>query len=249
MASKAIQRTLLVVALIVTAHALKPFSVGSVAYHLLRSANSFSFLLPDSALSSLEQADYLAAVLDSSLRQTDLRREDIRATEIAWASGLLPSPQCTNAPRVEVLAKGRSSTKNEARRAKGLAAANRVKSAKKESVGAMTLALPVNLPVSEAIEKVVTLKLPEVASLRLPAPDPMDGQVMAAHFVPSTHDPKCATSKVRQIRIVTGEEAAQERLRLSLKKLLADLSPAKAAPAKSHACAPKVAIQLNTKSS
>src|SRR5438128_1891975 len=72
MASKAIQRTLLVIVLIVTAHVLKPFSIRSMTKHLLRSANSFSFILPDGALCTLEQADYLARVLDGSFERVAL---------------------------------------------------------------------------------------------------------------------------------------------------------------------------------
>ena len=62
MASKAIQRTLLMIALVATAHLLKPFSLRSVATHLIHSAASFSFILPGSAVGSLEQAADMAAV-------------------------------------------------------------------------------------------------------------------------------------------------------------------------------------------
>jgi hypothetical protein len=67
MLSKAIPRALLLLALIVAANAAKPISTSSVTRHLLRTAQSFSFLLPAAALNRLAQANYLAEALGRGL--------------------------------------------------------------------------------------------------------------------------------------------------------------------------------------
>src|SRR5437016_4776177 len=98
MASKAIQRTLLIVALLATAHLVKPFTLRSVATHLIHSATSFSFILPDSAAGSLEQANYLATALDNGFRMMEARqelnwtrKESVWVNQTAFASNLLPT--------------------------------------------------------------------------------------------------------------------------------------------------------------
>lgn len=61
MASRAIARVLLILALIVAAHAFKPISSRSVIEQMLSAAESLSFVLPDFAEVRITQASYLAA--------------------------------------------------------------------------------------------------------------------------------------------------------------------------------------------
>jgi hypothetical protein len=61
MVSRNLSRALLILALIVAAHAFKPISSKSVIDQLLGAAESLSFVLPDFAEVRLAQASYLAA--------------------------------------------------------------------------------------------------------------------------------------------------------------------------------------------
>jgi len=67
MAGKAITRAFLILALIVTAHIIKPFSIKSVTRHLLYSARSFKFVLPVRLRDKFDHANYLAINLSDSL--------------------------------------------------------------------------------------------------------------------------------------------------------------------------------------
>jgi len=60
-------RLLLVFALIVTAHTIKPFSIKSVTQHLVYSTRSFSFILPDQTRASFYLASDLALNLSNRL--------------------------------------------------------------------------------------------------------------------------------------------------------------------------------------
>jgi hypothetical protein len=66
MISKAILKVLFVVALILTAHALKPFSIRSIAKQVLGSVRSFSFILPGETVSGIKQVSYLAKALHTN---------------------------------------------------------------------------------------------------------------------------------------------------------------------------------------
>jgi hypothetical protein len=81
MLGQTVARILLVITLIVTAHAIKPFSVKNITSHLLYSSRSLSVILPDSARSGFDRANQLALTLSNSLfsdRQTGLR----------WSNGM-----------------------------------------------------------------------------------------------------------------------------------------------------------------
>jgi len=67
MAGKAVIRAFLILALVVTAHIIKPFSVKSVTQHLLYSTRSFKFVLPDRLRDKFDYANYLAINLSNSL--------------------------------------------------------------------------------------------------------------------------------------------------------------------------------------
>ncbi len=70
MAGKAVLRTLLIIALIVTAHAVKPFSIKNVTQHLIYSTRSFKFVLPERLRDNFDHANYLAINLSNSLFET-----------------------------------------------------------------------------------------------------------------------------------------------------------------------------------
>lgn len=67
MVGKAVIRAFIIFALIVTAHAIKPFSIKSVTQHLLYSTRSFKFVLPDRLQDNFDHANYLAINLSNSL--------------------------------------------------------------------------------------------------------------------------------------------------------------------------------------
>jgi hypothetical protein len=67
MLGQTVARILLVIALIVTAHAIKPFSAKNIASHLLYSLRSLAVILPDSARSGFDHANQLALTLSDSL--------------------------------------------------------------------------------------------------------------------------------------------------------------------------------------
>lgn len=69
MTGPAVIRILFVIALMITAHTIKPFSFGNVTTHLLGTARSFSSVLPESAVTSLAHANYLAAALGVGARE------------------------------------------------------------------------------------------------------------------------------------------------------------------------------------
>lgn len=71
MAGKVILRASLVLALITTAHLIKPFSIKNVTQHLLYSARSFRFAIPGQLRDRFDHANYLAVNLSNSLFEAD----------------------------------------------------------------------------------------------------------------------------------------------------------------------------------
>lgn len=71
MDGKAILRAFLILALIVTAHLIKPFSIKNVTRHMLYSARSFSFVLPVELRDKFDNANYMAVNLSNSLFEAD----------------------------------------------------------------------------------------------------------------------------------------------------------------------------------
>src|SRR5262249_30909269 len=63
MAGKAITRAFLILALVVTAHIIRPFSIKSVTQHLLYSSKSFRFVLPAQLRERFDHVNYLAISL------------------------------------------------------------------------------------------------------------------------------------------------------------------------------------------
>ena len=83
MASRTLSRALLILALIVAAHAFKPISSKSIVEQLLGAAESLSFVLPDFAEVRIAQASYLAAAFAQGDRADSA---DTRATVMAPAA-------------------------------------------------------------------------------------------------------------------------------------------------------------------
>src|SRR5512145_1295656 len=71
MAGKAIMRAFLILALIVTAHLIRPFSIKNVTQHLLYSTRSFRFVLPAQLREKFDHANYLAISLSNGLFEAD----------------------------------------------------------------------------------------------------------------------------------------------------------------------------------
>jgi hypothetical protein len=71
MAGKAILRAFLILALIATAHLIRPFSIKNVARHALYSARSFRFVLPAQVRDKFDHANYLAVNLSDGLFEAD----------------------------------------------------------------------------------------------------------------------------------------------------------------------------------
>lgn len=67
MASKIVIRIMLVAALIVTAHAIKPFSFGNVTLQALGTARSLSFAMPVAVAERIQHAHYLAQAYGKGL--------------------------------------------------------------------------------------------------------------------------------------------------------------------------------------
>ena len=87
MAGKVIPRAFLVLALIVTAHLIRPFSIKNVTQHLLYSARSFRFALPVQLRDKFDHANYLAVNLSNSLFEADEGIRDFTrniATDLAF---------------------------------------------------------------------------------------------------------------------------------------------------------------------
>jgi|GEM_PF-6679641 len=234
MAGKAIQRALLIITLIVTAHVLKPFSIRSMTKHLLHSANSFSLVLPDSALGSLEKADYLARVLDGSFHHTDWPKAG------GWSSYTVAEAKLSVVPQHQgickavsiapaaVATKRGSLAKSTSPRAKGREIACRVKAAPEPVV--------LDLPVSHAIEKTVALQLPvsdiawvqahsEALSKRAEA---LSKHIAARRLPPPPQTSKCEPPERLEVKLVVLSDEAQQRLKESLQRLLTSASPTRA---------------------
>jgi hypothetical protein len=117
MLGQTVARILIVITLIVTAHAIKPFSVKNISSHLLYLTRSLAFILPDSARSGFDQANKLALTLSNSLfsdRQTGLRWSQERSE---WSNSIAinskPSTDITSYETGPPIKKARASMKRQ----------------------------------------------------------------------------------------------------------------------------------------
>lgn len=222
MARQAIQRALLIVALIGLAHALKPISARSVADHFLQTTRSLSFILPESAVHGVEQANYLAAALGHGSRGSEAQSApapdpaaSVEADLAAWQG---PAPvEAGPAPRAS--AKRQVTAKREPRRERGGEVACSLK--------APTIPAGLTLPVGLAIEKARALNLPaiEVAVL------PLYSQNLLSRPVKAPRPPRralgCESPRLKQIRAALLSEEAQLKLGASLQHLIESASSVK----------------------
>jgi hypothetical protein len=89
MAGKAILRVFLILALVATAHLIRPFSIKNVTRHTLYSARSFRFVLPAQLRDKFDHANYLAVNLSDGLFEAD---EGIRDFTSDMAANLAYGP-------------------------------------------------------------------------------------------------------------------------------------------------------------
>jgi hypothetical protein len=117
MLGQTVARILLVITLIVTAHAIKPFSAKNITSHLLYLTRSLAVILPDSARSGFDQANQLALTLSNRLfsdEQTGLRRS--RAISADSGSITINSEPSTDITSYEIgapIKKARASMKRQ----------------------------------------------------------------------------------------------------------------------------------------
>jgi hypothetical protein len=98
-------RILVILALVITAHTIKPFSVKNVSQHMLYSAQSFSFVLPEPARSSFDDANQLALNLSDSLFEFPEEMGDVTGFGIEEQLALLETEGQAEGPRVEPAAR------------------------------------------------------------------------------------------------------------------------------------------------
>jgi hypothetical protein len=117
MLGQTVARILLVITLIVTAHAIKPFSAKNITSHLLYLSRSVAVILPDSARSGFDHANQLALTLSESLfsdKQTGLRWSNERsAVSGSIAINRKPSTEITSFETEAPIKKARSSMKRQ----------------------------------------------------------------------------------------------------------------------------------------
>ena len=155
MASRAALRLVLVVALIVTAHALKPISGLSIVEQIFSATESLSFVLPDFAEARIAQASYLAAAFGQSVRRDESSRNPV------WTERALVLP-ATFAFELPAEMKPRTSARTSARRVGARLAAAGSKSCIKPLITDLPAAIP--------LERALAMSLPQVEFELVPLP-------------------------------------------------------------------------------
>ncbi len=180
MAGKAITRAFLILALIVTAHIIKPFSIKSVTQHLLYSTKSFRFALPIQLRERFDHANYLAINLSNSLFQAD---EGIRDFAKVVTTDLDFGPINVQ-PLDEV---NKSATKQKSSQKKS-APAKRIRTEKRsvsDSAGLAGMASAFSLIASvnsDEMTRIVAPPLPIITTTVVPMVPPCNLQVLPARI-------------------------------------------------------------------
>jgi hypothetical protein len=180
MAGKAILRVFLILALVATAHLIRPFSIKNITRHALYSARSFRFALPAQLRDKFDHANYMAVNLSDGLFEAD---EGIRDFTMDMAADLWFGP--INVQPLEEVNK--SATKPKPSQKKS-APAKRVNRPEKRSVAdspalSSLVAIArldevrmVELPPAQALEAMITPVIPPClikifpARINVPAP-------------------------------------------------------------------------------
>ena len=148
MKSRALTRLALIVALVGTAHMLKPISGRSIATHLLDAVDSIALMLPKSTVAHLAQANYIAAAFSRSFDESTSTRER------GWVESAITHPSLLAVSQPEPGIETRA--KKPARRQLIARHASRVK--------------PVELPVIMPLERTLALNIamPQIAFAKMP---------------------------------------------------------------------------------
>ena len=161
MAGKAITRAFLILALVVTAHVIKPFSIKSVTQHLLYSTKSFRFVLPVQLRDRFDHANYLAINLSNSLFEAD---EGIRDFANGVTANLAFGPINVQ-PLDEV---NKSATRQKSCPKKSAPAKRVIRTEKRSSTDPTwlaSLAGSVNLVASVNSDEIAPIQLPRAAAI------------------------------------------------------------------------------------
>jgi hypothetical protein len=148
MKSRALTRLALIVALVGTAHMLKPISGRSIATHLLDAVDSIALVLPKSTAAHLAQANYIAAAFSRSFDESRSSREGV------WVESAMARPSLLAVSQPEPGIETRA--KKPARRPLVARHASRVK--------------PIELPVIMPLKRTLALDiaLPQIAFAKMP---------------------------------------------------------------------------------
>ena len=189
MASRTISRVLLVLALIVAAHAFKPVSSKSVIEQLLGAAESLSFVLPDFAEVRIAQATYLAAAFTQVDRTEGPDKMDARSVQAVPAAFEFDSARQPAAPCAKPEAGGSVLAK---------AGQGRSPVARSLKRKIAIPELPEAMPLSEALA--MTIPVGEVELRMLPVMRVSDRQLLRrALFLPASMRPVLPVRKQARI--------------------------------------------------
>lgn len=156
MTGQAVIRLVFVIALMITAHAIRPFSLDNVTTHLLSTARSFSFVLPEAAVASIEHANFLAAALGVGARE---------AQDASAMSLINPTPAQNVLADVQIAPEemGQPAKKSKLVRRPG-ALKRAVRAINAEADDMIAAQAPVELPPVPTFDKTLLLSLPVVHS-------------------------------------------------------------------------------------
>lgn len=155
MTNRVLTRLSLIVALVVTAHTLKPISGESLSTHLLDAIDSFTFVLPDSTTAHLAQANYIAAAFGRGFSGSEQStREGVWMQPAAAPASMLAVSQ--REPGI--------ASRLERRVRKPAARPPRLVAKNKQRIK------PVELPAALPLERALAVSLPsiEIAMTRMP---------------------------------------------------------------------------------
>ncbi len=187
-------RILVILALVITAHTIKPFSVKNVSQHLLYSARTFSVVLPEPARSSFDDANLLALNLSESLFDSSQEMGDVTGFELEDQVAILQA----EGPRVEPAA--RIWTPNDSTRQMRRTKPNVRRSAPAKRIEKNGRFDAMNIAAVELSEQPAALPLPIV----LPAlnDDLISMAAMPAVLQNSRENGKCPESKSALRRLI-----------------------------------------------
>lgn len=218
MTGLAVIRILLVIALMITAHIIKPFSFSNVTTHLLSTARSFSSVLPESAATSLAHANYLAAALGVSAR------EHLDSAIPTWDKPLLVEHDQANWHLASWQESARADKKGWAAKRPG--ALKRRAHAVKGGLIAARRARPVRLPAVPTFTEAMIVSLPVVHSFAHSLAIHVMQEVETISVALAARLSDCEPRPVTSFRLVAvGQEQGQLKFVAAAKPKAADCNP------------------------